>query len=195
MTRRSMERTSPTRPTSGWSTRAASAACRRREGLTRDRRLARSETATGQARRHLPAARLADQPPALLGHADPGHLLRTDGIVPVPDEDLPVLLPDTVDYHGQRREPPEPRPGLPATSPARAAAGRPGARPTRWTRSSTRPGTGSATSRRTRPTAPIDRAPGGPLDARRPVHRRRRARRDAPAVQPLLHQGPGRSRR
>ena len=30
----------------------------------------------GQGRGHLPPARLADQPPALLGHADPGHLLR-----------------------------------------------------------------------------------------------------------------------
>ena len=31
--------------------------------------------ASGTARRHLPPARLADQPPALLGHADPDHLL------------------------------------------------------------------------------------------------------------------------
>ena len=30
----------------------------------------------GTAVGHLPPARLADQPPALLGHADPGHLLR-----------------------------------------------------------------------------------------------------------------------
>ena len=30
----------------------------------------------GRAQGHLPPARLADQPPALLGHADPDHLLR-----------------------------------------------------------------------------------------------------------------------
>ena len=52
----------------------------------------------------------------------------------------------------QRREPAQPRRGVPATSPARRAAGRRSARPTRWTRSSTRRGTGSATCRRTRPT-------------------------------------------
>ena len=45
------------------------------------RRRGRSSTAlaaagNGRSDRHLPPARLADQPPALLGHADPGHLLR-----------------------------------------------------------------------------------------------------------------------
>ena len=41
----------------------------------RDRRLA-GRGRPGQADRHLPPAGLAVQPPALLGHADPGHLLR-----------------------------------------------------------------------------------------------------------------------
>ena len=55
----------------------------------------------GQGGGHLPPARLADQPPALLGHADPGHLLRALRHRAGPDEDqLPVLLPDTVDYQG-----------------------------------------------------------------------------------------------
>ena len=39
-----------------------------------------------------------------------------DGIVPVPEDELPVLLPDDVDYGGTRREPAEPRRGVPATS-------------------------------------------------------------------------------
>ena len=43
--------------------------------LARDRRLA-GGAGQGPDRRHLPAARLAGQPPALLGHADPGHPLR-----------------------------------------------------------------------------------------------------------------------
>ena len=78
---------------------------RGRRGRGRDRRRARGG-GQGQGGDHLPAARLADQPPALLGHADPGHLLPDrDGIVPVPDEDLPVRLPDTVDYRGSGENP------------------------------------------------------------------------------------------
>ena len=80
------------------------------------------------------------------------------------------------------------------TRPARAAAARPGARPTRWTRSSTRPGTGSATSRPGTRTGPVDRALVDRWTPGRPVHRRRRARRHAPALLALLHQGDGRLR-
>ena len=71
------------------------------------------------------------------------------GTVPVPEADLPVLLPDTVDYRGQRREPAQPRRDVPQRR--LPAVRRPprGARRTRWTRSSTRPGTGSATCRPT----------------------------------------------
>ncbi len=36
-----------------------------------------------------------------------------DGIVPVPDEDLPVRLPDTVDYRGRGENPLNDRRGLP----------------------------------------------------------------------------------
>ena len=57
----------------GWSTAAGSTGCR-------PTRAARPSSPgwPSRARRaqgHLPAARLAGQPPALLGHADPGHLL------------------------------------------------------------------------------------------------------------------------
>ena len=40
---------------------------------------------------------------------------ETDGIVPVPDEDLPVRLPETVDYHGSGDNPLNQRRGVPAT--------------------------------------------------------------------------------
>ena len=62
-----------------------------------------------------------------------------------------------------------------------------GARPTRWTASWSRRGTSCATARRTPPTGSIRRR-GRLLDARRPVHRRRRARDQAPHLRPLLHQ-------
>ena len=81
-----------------------------------------------------------------------------DGIVPVPDDDLPVLLPG----HGRlptaaaRTRSTATPAFLNVDVPARAAAGA-RARPTRWTRSSTRPGTGSATCRRTRSDGPVDR--------------------------------------
>ena len=60
-------------------------------------RLARG---AGQGRRsgHLPAPRLADQPPAVLGRPDPDHALPEHGEVAVPDDQLPVLLPDDVDF-------------------------------------------------------------------------------------------------
>jgi leucyl-tRNA synthetase len=51
------------------------------------------------------------------------------GVVPVRDEDLPVLLPEDVDFRGAEGNPLE------------KSAARPGVRPTRWTRSSIRPGT------------------------------------------------------
>ena len=46
-----------------------------RRGRQGDRREA-GGGGQGRAQGHLPTARLADQPPALLGHADPDHLLR-----------------------------------------------------------------------------------------------------------------------
>ncbi len=102
----------------------------------------------GALRGQLPPARLAGLAPALLGRADPDRLLRASaGCVPVPDDQLPVELPEIEDYapQGRARWPP-PRTG--SRPSARAAAARPGARPTRWTPSSTPPGTSSATSTR-----------------------------------------------
>ena len=67
-------------------------------------------------------------------------------------------------------------------------SGRRSARRTRWTRSSTRPGTSSLRGR------PQRRCRVGPADRRllaagQAVHRRRRARGAAPAVRALLHEG------
>ena len=130
----------------------------RRGGRARRSSTALAEDGRARADRHVPPPRLAHQPPALLGHPDPGHLLRAgrDRAGPRGGPAGPAA------GHGrlprQRREPAGPRRGVPATSRARAAAARRDARPTRWTRSWTRPGTGIATCRRRSAAAPIDRA-------------------------------------
>ena len=77
---------------------------------------------------------------------------------------------------------------------ARCAAARPCARPTRWTRSSTRRGTSCASAIRGTRDAPFSQSSRGAVDAGRPVHRRRRARDPAPDVRALLHEGAGRPR-
>ena len=159
------------------------------EAQAGDRRVAR-RARRGRGDHRLPPARLAALAPALLGLPDPDRPLRARAaIVPVPDDELPVVLP------GGR--------GLPAEGPLAAGGGRglgatstcprcggpAGARRTRWTRSSTRPGTSSATPTRTttgavRPREIVDYwLPG------QPVHRRRRARDPAPALRALLHEG------
>ncbi len=75
------------------------------------------------------------------------------GMVPVPDDQLPVELPEIEDYAPQGKSPLAAAEDWVATS-ARSAAARPGARPTRWTPSSTPPGTSSATSTRATPRRP-----------------------------------------
>ncbi len=116
-----------------------------------------------------------------------------DGIVPVPDEDLPVRLPETVDYKGSGDNPLNHdeaflRDDLPALRrPGPARDGHDGHVH------------GLVVVLVPLPVAGADGRPGRPrddrsLDPRRPVHRRRRARGHAPAVQPLLHQGDGRLR-
>ena len=85
------------------------------------------------------------------------------GIVPVPEDQLPVRAARhrrTTRRRAARRWPP-PRTG--STRRARAAAARRGARPTRWTRSSTRPGTSCATATPHNDEAPWD--PRGRCDA------------------------------
>ena len=79
------------------------------------------------------------------------------GIVPVPEDQLPVLAPDDVEFLPDRRVAARHPSGLPDTPPARSAAARPPGRPTPWTRSSTRPGTSCASPTRGRPDAPFDK--------------------------------------
>ena len=69
-----------------------------------------------------------------------------DGMVPVPDDSLPVVLPKTAEFSGRGDSPLGARCRSSSTRRARRAAGRRGARPTRWTRSSTRRGTSSASA-------------------------------------------------
>ena len=118
------------------------------------------------------------------------------GDVPVPESELPVRLPDA---EGLDLKPK-------GTSPARRGRGlgerrlpelrrrRPGATPTRWTRSSTARGTSCASSTRTTTRKAFDPARGREVGAGRPVRRRRRARHPAPALRALHHQGAVRPR-
>ena len=69
-----------------------------------DHRVARVRGARPRQGR-LPAARLAALAPALLGLPDPDRPLPRCGIVPVPDEDLPVLLPEVDEYLPKGRSP------------------------------------------------------------------------------------------
>ena len=145
-----------------------------------------------RAQGQLPPAGLAAVPPALLGLPDPGGLL--------PDRrHRPGARGPAAGAAARRRRVPADRRvaaalprGVPAHHLPRCAAARPSARPTPWTPSSTRRGTSCASATRGPTDAPVDLAAADAVDARRPVHRRDRARHPAPALRPLLHPGPGR---
>ena len=85
----------------------------RRRGRQGDRRLAGRDR-PGRAEGHLPPARLADQPPALLGHADPGHLLRARRHRAGPGRGPAGPPARDRRLRGQRRQPAQPRRGVPA---------------------------------------------------------------------------------
>ena len=70
------------------------------------------------------------------------------GTVPVPDDELPVLAPDDVEFRPTGESPLQLPRGLPPHDLPDRAAARPCARPTRWTPSSTRPGTSCASATR-----------------------------------------------
>ena len=65
-----------------------------------------AERGEAEATDRLPPARLAALAPALLGRADPDRPLRARAaIVPVPDDQLPVVLPEVEDYLPKGRSP------------------------------------------------------------------------------------------
>ena len=110
------------------------------------------------------------------------------GIVPVPDDQLPVRLPETVEYQGSGSNPLDHDEAFRRTT--CPICGGPARRETDtmdtfidsswyWFRYLSPH----------KSDEPVDEGLVRPLDAGRPVHGRRRARRHAPAVQPLLHQG------
>ncbi len=126
----------------------------------------------GRARDVVPAARLAGLAAALLGRPVPVVHCPGCGVVPVPDEDLPVRLPDLAGddlLPEVARRWPRPPPRRGGTCRAPGAAPTPSATRTRSTRSSTRRGTSCGTARRAttaRPTtsrsAPRTRGGGCP---------------------------------
>ena len=80
------------------------------------------------------------------------------GIVPVPENDLPVDAARGCQLR-QAGQPARPSPDLEARRPARTAAARPSARPTRSTRFSNRPGISCASARRARRSRSTARRP------------------------------------
>ena len=79
------------------------------------------------------------------------------GVVPVPEQELPVLLPMDVTFTGEGGNPLDKVDSF-VRQPARNAAKRPAAKRTPWTPSCNRPGIFSATALPTSPHGPLDRA-------------------------------------
>ncbi len=118
------------------------------------------------------------------------------GVVPVPEDQLPVLLPDVEDYLPKGRSPLAAAEDWVATDlPSRRCGGRGAAeRPTRWTPSSTRPGTSCATP--TRATTPRpSRASSSTTGSRSTsTSAASSTRSSTPDVRALLHEGAPRPR-
>jgi leucyl-tRNA synthetase len=153
----------------------------------------------GKQAGQLPPARLADQPPAHVGRADPDGLLPNCGAVPVPYEDLPVLLPDDAEFKPTGESPLKYHEGFRYVKCPNAAA-TPSARPTRmdtfmcssWYQYAYLTPYWKAGEPLHADDMPWDPDAGQLLAAGRPVHRRHRTRHHAPAVHALLHQGAAR---
>ena len=134
-------------------------------------------------------ARLGHLAPALLGHADPDHPLPACGDVPVPDEHLPVVLPEDCVPDGTGN-PLAKRAAffethLPEVRQAGEARDRHDGHLRRFVlvlHALRLPGPATGDGRRARRV----------LDAGGPVHRRHRARDPAPALRALLDQGDAR---
>ena len=163
-------------------------------GARGDRRLARRRRARATARSTTACATGCCRASATGAARSRSSTASAAGCSPCPEDQLPVVLPDVDGLRAAGQVAAGRGRGLGATRRARPAAAPPGARRTRWTRSSTRPGTSCATA-----TPATTRRPGTPrvvnaLGAGRPVHRRRRARDPAPDVRALLREGAARPR-
>ena len=111
---------------------------------------------------------------------------ETCGMVPVPDERAAGRAAEGRRVHRPRRLAARARAGVRQHDVSRRAAARRGARPTRWTRSSIRPGTSTASATRRTTTLPFDPAKVALLGPGRFLQRRRRARDPAPDLLALL---------
>ena len=120
------------------------------------------------------------------GNPIPAIHCPTCGLVPVPIEDLPVVLPMDIDI--TKGETLADHPEFYETT-CPKCGGAAGARPTRWTRSRARRWYYLRYTDASNDDAAVLGGQRELLDAGRPVHRRHRARDPAPAVLALLHQG------
>ena len=147
------------------------------------------ESGCGRARRGLPDEGLAHLAPALLGHAHTHHTLRRLRRCPRARRRPARAAAGGRPVPAHRRVPAQVPRGVHRGRLSPSAARPPGASPTRWTRSSTLPGTSYGSPAPTHELGRL-RPRGRPrLEPGRPVHRRRRARSDAPALRALLRQG------
>ena len=141
-------------------TRASSTACAPTTAIGAITEQLTEQRGCGPRRGQLPPARLAGQPPALLGRADPDRVLRrARRRSRCPRSSCRCCCPTTSDFAPTGESPAAGArtSGFAATM-SRSAASRRAARPTRWTRSSTRRGTSCATARRTTTSAPGTRS-------------------------------------
>ena len=136
-------------PTASPSTPASSTGLAHRGGQEGASSTWLEEKGIGKQADQLQAPRLALQPPALLGRADPPRALRRSAAsCPSPRSELPLLLPEVKSYAptGTGEIAPGHHRRLGRTRPARSAAARPSARPTRCPSGPAPAGTTCATS-------------------------------------------------
>ena len=179
----------PTPATARWSTPARFDGMRQPRGLRRRSSTGSSERARASARSTTACATGCSRASATGAARSRSSTATTAASCRCPTTSCRSSCPDVEDYAPKGRSPLAAAEDWVEHRPARSAAGRRGARPTRWTRSSTRPGTSCATATRATTQAPFDREVARLLDAGRPVHRRHRARDPAPAVRALLREG------
>ena len=128
-----------------------------KDGKQRDRRLARASRARASRRSTTACATGASRGSATGAARSRSSTATRAASSPVPEEELPVLLPDVENYRPKGEPPLASNQEWHQRRRARSAAGRRGARRTRWTRSSTRRGTSCATATRGTTQAPFDR--------------------------------------